>query len=382
MSRSIHVWIYPTKSCNFRCTYCYENHEPAFMTPEIAERAVEWAFDQAALADATGVSFSFFGGEPLLGITAFRTVVLHGQASAVARGMTVSFRANTNGSLITDELAEFLIEHGVELDLSLDGDRATNDGFRKTRSGESAYESVGGVERIAALQQRGLGIGINMVVGPDTVRALGRNVKLFWDHGITAIQPLPLFDGGRAWTDADLEALDDELGQIAEALLQKLTEDGKDDILDFNPFAKVIRLIGAARDPARARQMRGETYCGIGRQQFSVDVDGNIYACPRFAHESRLDRSDTKLIIGNVVTRYYNPQVLDYFRAWNPRQTARGPCGTCPLALECVYQCVGENLSWNGDEYAVAPIVCRVSAIVHKYASGFADLLFPAATAA
>ena len=368
MSDTIDVWVYPSRSCNFQCRYCYEQHDPSFMSLEMAERTVGWAFSQASLANAGAVSFSFFGGEPLLGLAAFERVVLHARQVARACGKRVEFRVNTNGSLITDAVAVFLAENRVALDLSLDGDRDTNDAFRKTRAGSSAYDAVGGVEKVTELRQLGVPVSVNMVVGPDTVRSLSRNVSFFWRHGIHALQALPMFDGGRDWEEEDLLALDAELKQIAGAIILGVAEASRTELLKFSPFSKTIRLLLVAEDPEAARRTRTKTYCGVGTRTFSVDVNGNIYSCPRFVHEQRIDRSSSGLIVGNVRDHRYDLGVVERFKRWNPRQDPRSPCCGCEYALTCIYQCLGENLAWSGDEYSVSRVVCRISAIVHKYA--------------
>ncbi len=368
MSETINVWVYPTRSCNFSCAYCYENHEPGFMSTEVAERTVEWAFSQASLAGAPGVAFHFFGGEPLLGLGAFKRIILYAREVSRGCGSRAEFRVNTNGSLIDDRLAMFLAENDVALDLSLDGDKDTNDSFRKTRGGGSAYEAVGGVERVARLRDLGISVSVNMVVGPDTVDSLSRNVSFFWQYGIEAVQALPMFDGGTPWTEGDLQTLDRELERVTAGIILGVLEERKMDLLKFNPFAKVIRLIRASEDPVAAEKNRQETYCGIGRRTFSVNVNGNLYSCPRFVHEARINRADPNLVVGNVGKPVYNLPVVQRFKQWNPRKDPRSICSSCEYALTCIYQCVGENLAWNGDEYAVHPTVCHVSAIVHKYA--------------
>jgi uncharacterized protein len=374
----IEVWVYPTRSCNFKCTYCYEHHDSSYMSPEIAERTVDWAFNQAALADAGGVSFSFFGGEPLLAFPSFKRVVLHAETTAATSGRVARFRMNTNGSLIDDEVAAFLAEHKVGLDISLDGDQTTNDIGRVTRSGASAYAEAGGVEKVAMLRRAGLEVAVNMVVGPETVRDMVRNVRFFWSHGVTELQVLPMFKGGRDWTEDDFAELDAAFGQIAADIVLAIAEHGDVARLNFSPFAKVVSLmqqVEAAEDPDL---LRNHTYCGIGRKNFSVDVNGNLYSCPRFIHDTGIDRMSQDVLIGNIKTRRYNLKVINHFKEWNPRKKEESICYSCKHVLTCVYQCVAENMSWNGDEYAVTPSVCRVTEIVNKYASELKRLYPPA----
>jgi radical SAM protein with 4Fe4S-binding SPASM domain len=86
------------------------------------------------------------------------------------------------------------------------------------------------------------------------------------------------------------------------------------------------------------------------------------------------------VLIGNIRTKRYNLKVINHFKEWNPRSHEDSVCYTCEHVLTCVYQCVAENMAWNGDEYAVTPTVCRVTGIVNKYAAELRKLFPPAAS--
>ena len=56
--------IMPTESCNFRCAYCYENHDDIVMNEDIIqglEKYIENSYHQY-----NHISISWFGGEPTL----------------------------------------------------------------------------------------------------------------------------------------------------------------------------------------------------------------------------------------------------------------------------------------------------------------------------
>jgi radical SAM protein with 4Fe4S-binding SPASM domain len=377
VSKLIDVWLYTTRSCNLSCTYCFEKHEPAFLDLDNARRTVEWAFSQAALAGAAGVRFNFFGGEPLLGMKAFRESVLFAQQVAEARSALLEFRMNTNGTLISDEVAHFLAENHVTIDLSLDGDQASNDLFRKSKNLLSVYKQIGGIERVGALKKMGIDIGINMVVGPDTVRQMSRNVRMCWEHGIYNVQVLPMFDRGREWSDPDLAALDIGLREIAGGIVEGVLTDGRTELLNFSPFAKVITAIMASEDPEDAKRVEQTTWCGIGRTNFSVDVNGNIYSCPRFIHDDGIDRTDSSLVVGNVKELKYKLEVVDHYKSWNPRLEPTSVCYTCEHRLTCIYQCVAHNKGIYKDEYHVHPSICKITPIIHRYAAQLRELFWP-----
>lgn len=376
MSAFINLWIYPTRACNLRCEYCYEEHDKSVMSLETAKLTVDWAFSQARLANAKGVGFYFFGGEPLVGKEALYKIVEYGKEIGKKEQIETNYRMNTNGTLIDDSVADFLIKNEVEIDLSLDGDKETNDKFRKTRDGQGTYDLVGGHSRIKDLLKRGLNISINMVVGPDNVRELSRNVELFWKYGIYSIQMLPLFDGGKKWTANDVSIFDSELERIKNSILFHIVETKDTKRLFFSPFSKVMDGI-LQEESKHLDKLKKDNYCGMGRSTFSVDVNGNIYSCPRLVHENRIDRNDESFIAGNVKGPVYNQSVVEKFRSWNPRTSEKSKCFQCKYVLCCPYQCLGHNLAVTGNEYDMSPIVCEIMEILYNHVKDIRDHIYP-----
>lgn len=108
------------------------------MTEETAENLIKKAFE---FADGESVAFAFQGGEPLLaGLNYFKSFV-----SLVkklnTRGSTVYFGLQTNGTLVTDEWAEFFKTNNFLIGLSLDGGYKDNK-FRIDAEGNNTYDKI------------------------------------------------------------------------------------------------------------------------------------------------------------------------------------------------------------------------------------------------
>lgn len=376
MAHAITIWVFPTRACNFRCAYCYEEHDSTVMSEETAEATVDWAVEQAQLAGASEILFQYFGGEPFIGLKALKRIVEYGARKTASAGISISHRANTNGSLISDEVAEFVRANQIGLDFSLDGPAYVNDRFRITKNGESAYESAGGVARVVYLKKLGVEVSVNMVVGPENVHQLYNNLNHFWSNDITSIQVLPMFDGGREWSETNLEEFDGQLHSITRHIIKMVLLDGAHDYLNFSPFSKIIDQIKLTKDAEQFADLGNHTYCGVGRNLFAIDINGDVFSCPRFIHERRIDRKSPEYKAGNIKSTNYNMDVIDRFSQWNPRTNSRSPCSECKIRLTCIYQCVGENIAWQDDEYKVLPIVCKISSITQKYGKELYRLFF------
>lgn len=55
-----------TRQCNFRCPYCYEEHECKTMRDEIYDAIIVFIKKQLEMKKYDGLHISFFGGEPTL----------------------------------------------------------------------------------------------------------------------------------------------------------------------------------------------------------------------------------------------------------------------------------------------------------------------------
>ncbi|MEO3886854.1 FxsB family cyclophane-forming radical SAM/SPASM peptide maturase [Nonomuraea sp. B5E05] len=166
-SLKLHGW------CNLACDYCYVyemadqswRDRPRKMDPATVERA---AFRIAEHVVAHGVEYVnvvFHGGEPLL---AGREAVAHAARSvraALPSGTELSFRLQTNGTLLTDEVLDVLLAEGIAVGVSLDGDPRAHDRHRRYAGGRASHAEVtAGLPRLRAEPYRELSSHLYCVV--------------------------------------------------------------------------------------------------------------------------------------------------------------------------------------------------------------------------
>ena len=136
-----HMILNITERCNLRCGYCsfsgsYEDnrtHGTREMTLEVLEQAIHWYF---SFPGRTEASIAFYGGEPLGGIALLRRAV------NLARSLSpipVQFRLTTNGTLLTPETCDFLVDNDFRLMLSLDGPEAVHNRYRVFPGGRGSF---------------------------------------------------------------------------------------------------------------------------------------------------------------------------------------------------------------------------------------------------
>ena len=123
-----------TEQCNMRCKYCsfsgayfYErSHQDNSMSFETAKRVVD--FFRTHSRKREKVYYTFYGGEPFLSFPLIKKVVDY--VKSTEKDRQIYFGTTTNGTLLKDELIDFLIQNKFSLTISLNGPQQVHDRYR------------------------------------------------------------------------------------------------------------------------------------------------------------------------------------------------------------------------------------------------------------
>ncbi len=138
-----------TNQCNLSCGYCYEysadkisktDGKPKYMSRETAEQSVDLLMKESA--DRPSVHVTFFGGETLLNFPLLKSTVEYARRRCAEEGKKVDFSLTTNGTLLTEEIVDFLAEQRIGVTVSIDGDRELNDRMRVFHDGRGSYDVI------------------------------------------------------------------------------------------------------------------------------------------------------------------------------------------------------------------------------------------------
>lgn len=138
---SLHI-VVPTIRCNHKCAYCHskakgEDSSGSDMDIETASKTLDVIFQTRA----NSITIEFQGGEPLLNFRIVKYFIEEGKKRAIESGKKVSFDLVTNLSVMTDEIAEYLVRENVSIATSLDGPDFIHNKNRFYSEGNS-YEKV------------------------------------------------------------------------------------------------------------------------------------------------------------------------------------------------------------------------------------------------
>jgi uncharacterized protein len=269
------------QKCNLGCTYCYAQQgtfggSAKSMPVETARRSIDLLLDGHGPGER--VTLAFLGGEPLANRPVLREATLYAAGRAAAQGVSMGFSLTTNGTLLTEDDATFLEEHGFAVTVSLDGVREEHDLLRPFRDGSGSFDRI--IARVRPLLelQRRMQVSARVTVTPKNLN-LVRTLDELIEMGFHSVGFSPLL---RSPTGLE-EMNGSQLGQMLERLIlcglafERRVLQG-----ERYPF---LNMVNALRELHRGSHRPYP--CGAGAGYFGVSAEGDLAACHRFVGDAQ-----------------------------------------------------------------------------------------------
>ena len=342
-----------THACNYSCTYCYD--EPVRRTIDRHKRdaAFTQLLESTLAMPGAGVSVLFHGGEPLLEFNTLRRVVEQCNARWPGR---VSFSTQTNGSLLSPEAIDFLVEHRVGLSVSVDGVTPEDNAQRVNKRGDpygALLHLMHSNPRLRPDQ-----FGLNVTVGPPNVGRLPTIVKQMERDGFRSVsftiyhptaEPKPsaphsgkhslVVLGEGAWSPtlaaAQVLELVDRVnaGEISDLALQYIIQ-------------HALRVQGEAVELTCMTSP-----CGMGDNVIALYPSGEFGPCDTVVHPD--------LFFDDLAAYRQGQQTNPLLQAMLARDVDRvEPCRSCDVRRLCNGTCPGTALLVEGKPDGVHGFEC------------------------
>ena len=332
------VYLNPTERCNLNCTYCYlpgkQRSEGQHMSTDTLLASLDSlkSYFRSVMPEGRKPRAIFHGAEPLMNkATVF--------AAIDAFADDFAFGLQTNGTLLDDEAADFLMSRNVSVGLSLDGPLAgITDATRLTWGGKSVHDKV----LVAMERLRGYGSwSVITTCTTENLPHLTKMVDLFHAREVPTCMLNTLrctLPGARGVKPAD--------GDMATAFFtaldrtHELYQQTGRKLLVAN-FANILLGILA---PTARRLMCDISPCGGGRAFFALAADGSLYPCSEFIGLPRFNGGNL-LAEGGVAAALKS----DAFRIVTARDVDKfAPCNDCAIRHFCGSPCPAEAHEMNG----------------------------------
>lgn len=141
-----------TDACNMNCIYCcygelyegYDQRNNSDISFHKIRRTIDFLSDlyksSNSKSDNQQLYISFYGGEPLLCMDVIKKTISYIEMSEIVKFRDIRYNMTTNGVLL-NEYMDFLVDKGVELLVSIDGDEKGN-AYRINHAGKNMFMVV------------------------------------------------------------------------------------------------------------------------------------------------------------------------------------------------------------------------------------------------
>ncbi len=331
--------------CNLRCEYCFyiDHLENGSKGPRMSEDVLEQMISSYMQTDQNNnYSFGWQGGEPtIMGLEFFQKAVVF-QKEYGAPGSNVSNGLQTNGTLITDEMAKFFGEYKFLLGVSLDGPANLHDYYRKTIGQTPTHSMV--LRGIEHLKKHQVEFNILTLVNNKTVQHGAEIYHYLNDQGfyyhqyISCVEygdnnkPLPYSITGEEWGKFLCDIFDIWIKEDT----HKISIRHFDSVLEYLVYGKY-----------NVCYMQ-ENCC----QYFVVEHDGGVYPCDFYVRDD--------LLLGNVKTGTWDDFLSSpvYQKFGKEKAVWNQACNTCPYTRFCNGDCKKFRLGRKQSSKALS-VLCK-----------------------
>lgn len=138
--KNLQLIIMPTEQCNFRCVYCYES----FLRGQMDRRTIDGIKNHIkSQPQLRNLQISWFGGEPLLAADVVIELSEFFYNYSIENGIAYNAGITTNGSLLTPEIAEKILNNGMEyFQITIDGIKDEHNKRRILHGGGDTYDTI------------------------------------------------------------------------------------------------------------------------------------------------------------------------------------------------------------------------------------------------
>lgn len=339
------MYLLLTDGCNLRCKYCFEdtpslsgNFKAMMMSEDIAKNSVNLF---AQLVKKYGSKekkkvIHLYGGEPLLNIEVVSSIIPYISDAKVGGKLPENCETVvvTNGTRISEELADLFSDHRITVGISLDGPKEINNKNRVSPDVEDVFTRV--VSSYELLKRKEVTVGLSVTLTPEVVDNFDYALDFF-------IERLGIQDGlsfNILHYNPTLSVDGEYFKKAAVCIIKAFERFRVMGVYEERMMRKAKAFINKA--PMFAD-------CSVVGSQIVVAPDGRIGVCQDFV-------KPRTYFSGSVTEEGYDPFMSGLFTGWETRSPffmeqcydceALGICGGgCPASVE-----LKTGSRWNIDE--------------------------------
>jgi uncharacterized protein len=353
-----------THKCNLNCDYCYGgdgsyNGPAIHMSRDTAKQAVDFLMKVSGNSDNCRITL--FGGEPLLNFDLVKYVVQYARKEASKLNKKLHLGMTTNGLLLDDDKADFLLKENIEVTFSFDGPKKIQDKNRpfKSNKEKSSFDLIYPkiLKYIEKAEKNNRFYAFRATITRPGVRNMFdvsnffKRFKTKEIHYDTAEYKNGISPGGLAITDRDIRFYRHEVKKMADEFKKDHSK------IEYDLFSGPLK--------AMKGKIKKESFCvSPGAFYAGVSAEGDIFPCHRL-----VGYKETKL--GNVWDGFDREKWLKKYarvHIFNSKV-----CSRCWVRYFCGGMCPATNYFLGGDlvlseKVDQEPVHCKLRKIVFEEA--------------
>lgn len=313
--------INPTLDCNFRCWYCYEEHQKDSEMSERVLESVKCYLDKNVKAPLSHFRLSFFGGEPLLKFdTICRKLILYVENLCKQRNIRLHLSFTTNSYLLTPEIADFLSRYNCGMQITLDGHREFHNRVRFASGGIGSYDRI--ISNIAMLANSGISVVLRINYTLGNIDSVGDIITDLTNEQIASPNNIQV-DFQRVWQD---------MHTGGEEKVKRL----------IGKFTKHLKETGMHYSIPDLHNPRLSSCYGDKANYVCINYNGDFFKCT--ARDFKRERRSGYLAQDG--TLIWEPGRKE---AWERAKFSRQVCRICRIAPICLGGCRQRGLESPDD---------------------------------
>lgn len=317
-----------TNDCTMRCSYCYSDKVKGTLKTETAKKFIDTLKD---LSDEKYLTFTFFGGEPLMASNRVVDIV-----NNYMEDERIRFTIITNGSIYHPSIVRVVNKKDISFNISIDVSEKIHN---KTRVGINSSINFNLVRDNVRkyIEELKHPITLNVAITKELMDNVDELISFYEEFKSKTNFHFYDIKGVIKYSPEDMESFLECLKDKKPSILNEyLTPLEKDEIKTYNPFS-----------------------CDFISDSYSLDPNGDVHMCKRLkGHEDyQLGNINTEVNFGKINELLPKNHISNF-----------DECRACDLAFYyCDVSCVGSNYELTGHINKVDTKLCAIQRVKHNF---------------
>lgn len=327
-----------TDNCNLRCPYCFTKPNKRVIDMETMKAAINFVLNECKRTEQDVIpNIYFFGGEPMM---QFEQVIVPTvewtEKSGIRDKYKIQYGMTTNGTLLSEKSLDWLANHGVNILLSIDGDKVTQDSQRPGPTNSSSFDLL--APKLPLILKYFPAVTFRSTIEPYNAERIYENYLFARDSNFQNFYLTPNIFA--EWSINRIVTALEQLSFIADKMYQDISKGNRP--LVWN---ELVLFMQSCFSEKKAKKIE-LNHCGIGIDSVGIAANGDINGC----QEHNTYHEHDMFYIGNVfdgINEERHRQLLTTYQSIPHPVCREEPslCEKCSFYVDCVQHfCPSHNL--------------------------------------